>query len=72
MEQLVVSAPLSSNILSLLLYAALIYFALYSLIITYHWMRWCIGYNMKVWSLAVYFAGSFLLLSVLIGVYATL
>jgi hypothetical protein len=57
---------------TLLLYAALIFFVIYSFIITYHWMRWCVGYSMLVWSLAAYYAGSLVLLLILFGSYAAL
>ncbi len=62
----------STDFSTLLLYAALIFFVLYSFIITYHWVRWCVGYSMLVWSLAAYYAGSAILLLILLVSYAAL
>lgn len=61
-----------SDFSSLILYAALIFFVLYSFIITYHWLRWCVGYSMMVWSLSTYYAGSLLLLVIVFASYAAL
>ena len=66
------TASLGGDLVSLLLYAAMIFFVIYSFIIVYHWVRWCTSYSMKVWSLAVYFAGSFMLLAILFGAFIAL
>lgn len=72
MEATQATDALAGDFVSLLLYAALIFFIIYSFIIVYHWMRWCSSYSMKVWSLAVYFSGSFILLAILFGAYIAL